>query len=1079
MRLFKRRHSDGGQSLQYHQVTPQRRNGPATIAASPPGSHSREIEKQPPRQQITPPLRRVRPVHENTQLQTTPTTKKKVGLATWGRRMSKKFEALTRTPSKESLYLNSFTRTGSIRSEGTYTPVTPHKSTKHYERRSLGGGSVPGTPSPDNKKSDEIQRSLYRSCSATQISTYLAADDPAAELDLTPPKTIPISQSPNSKNYIPTKTVSCEHIPGLINPEQGRPHFPHAYVRSKPATVQTTISITMSPQTFPCESEDINTKNVIKDAEIENQNRNTITKLGNTVCDEYSRELIRAKLRAVSEENCASSPKRKAAFPMQFTKTQPGLSQSRNRSLSTTALGETFIIKSNSKKVYPSLQNSQLHMQSGEERKVIVQPTYICSNESGYESDGTMHRQESPKELLKKADSDADSGVIMESHSETNSDNGSLTGYEPQTLEAFSKLEIDSCKRSSMCVENEDYTDCSDILKYSENSTKNRKNLTDEEKLVPDLIPKQYHTKPVDKYFSKERLSPSKLQRSTSSFSPICSPISVFGEATNNITSPKGWRENKVYLPESNGPMSLPTSIPRSRVPRTFRLIRLVKDTTGELGIYITARRNARGDTTGYVIAHIENGGLTDRDGRFDIGDEIINVNGRRLRGVTLEEARNVLRTTPKEVDIVIARDVDKQRDSHDLSAISDQVKASEEQEAAARRLSEACAELYSDSSRLTGCDSVLVNPSVNLRSKFKQSENNTRYANNKFTQNRNSYIAYDDDYDDYSTLPQLDIGLQQFPYLESYLPGYDLARARVSVSSPGSVTVAVTDSPSSLPPNVNSHHNSTSNTNKNILNNRRFTDTYNSRVGQSNEYGNGETKYPSIYEKNISPKVRSSSVSDIRQCCEIIHDNDIYQSRLVQIEPDRRYSHIPMKSIQSIKRKVLQDSPVYPDFRTKHVEQFLSPINSDPAQTYIPQMNRGTRQTVLIDDQWQSSTLPRRPKSLSSQVRTVMFEKGHGRKSLGFSIVGGRDSPKGYMGIFVKTIFPNGQAAEEGKLKEGDEILSVNGSNLNGLSHAEAITVFKSIRAGKVIMQISRRAHPSSQRSVKSKSCDELDKME
>nr|XP_023013078.1 uncharacterized protein LOC111503089 isoform X2 [Leptinotarsa decemlineata] len=100
--------------------------------------------------------------------------------------------------------------------------------------------------------------------------------------------------------------------------------------------------------------------------------------------------------------------------------------------------------------------------------------------------------------------------------------------------------------------------------------------------------------------------------------------------------------------------------------------------------------------------------------------------------------------------------------------------------------------------------------------------------------------------------------------------------------------------------------------------------------------------------------------------------------------------------------------------------------------------------------------TLPRGGNTFT--IRQVIFQKGPEFKPLGFSIVGGRDSPKGSIGIYVKTIFPNGQAADSGTLREGDEILAVNSKPLHGASHGEAINVFKQIRTGSVLLHIGRR---------------------
>ena len=55
-------------------------------------------------------------------------------------------------------------------------------------------------------------------------------------------------------------------------------------------------------------------------------------------------------------------------------------------------------------------------------------------------------------------------------------------------------------------------------------------------------------------------------------------------------------------------------------------------------------------------VASCHNSGCC-RDGRFLQGDELVNVNGSSLRGVSMEEARGLLRACAGDVDIILARE--------------------------------------------------------------------------------------------------------------------------------------------------------------------------------------------------------------------------------------------------------------------------------------------------------------------------------------------------------------------------------------------------------------------------------------
>ena len=69
---------------------------------------------------------------------------------------------------------------------------------------------------------------------------------------------------------------------------------------------------------------------------------------------------------------------------------------------------------------------------------------------------------------------------------------------------------------------------------------------------------------------------------------------------------------------------------------------------------------------------------------------------------------------------------------------------------------------------------------------------------------------------------------------------------------------------------------------------------------------------------------------------------------------------------------------------------------------------------------------------------RSVTLAKGS--QGLGFNIVGGEDGE----GIYVSFIAPGGSADRSGELKRGDQIVSVNGTDLRQASHEQAAQILK-----------------------------------
>ncbi|XP_012549316.1 uncharacterized protein LOC101740740 [Bombyx mori] len=394
------------------------------------------------------------------------------------------------------------------------------------------------------------------------------------------------------------------------------------------------------------------------------------------------------------------------------------------------------------------------------------------------------------------------------------------------------------------------------------------------------------------------------------------------------LTEKQKMRQRDVTLGDAGIPPIPPCRKPtRGSKPdkNEFKVVKIVRrNPTDELGIFIAKTKLTDEGHIGYLVAHVVPGGLAEKEGTLRIGDELLNVNGRRLRDLTMSEAKEALKSGTSEIDIVICRQRDKssteqrQRDSSHRSAI------------------------------------LMRESSV--------------------------------DYENAIILGK-----------EKRIDKYDVkitGRRSQDESACNRSALSVADEVADSAANAHSHF----------------------LKGQNATYSSMNNK---LLRRQVVSYAGANKDGLALSCAVDIANVDTTDS-----------------ASERVKEK--NDSEIE---NTQNATNFC--------------------------------TLPRRPRAPTHTYHTITFEKGHGKKPLGFTIVGGRDSPRGPLGIFIKSILPQGQAVDDGRLKAGDEVLAVNGQACHELAHVEALALFKAVRSGSIELRICRRVKTA--QSTKAKSCTDL----
>eukprot|EP00049_Salpingoeca_infusionum_P019088 m.360136 g.360136 ORF g.360136 m.360136 type:complete len:1113 (+) comp18903_c0_seq1:282-3620(+) len=154
---------------------------------------------------------------------------------------------------------------------------------------------------------------------------------------------------------------------------------------------------------------------------------------------------------------------------------------------------------------------------------------------------------------------------------------------------------------------------------------------------------------------------------------------------------------------------------------------------------------------------------------------------------------------------------------------------------------------------------------------------------------------------------------------------------------------------------------------------------------------------------------------------------------------------------------EVIEGGAASKDGRLQRLDKLLE-INGEPVEGITHDQAVGLLQKDSDKVRLLVSRLVDAPfgdETLQGQVMDIELE-GTPEQGLGFSMAGGADDPieEGNDGFYVSDVTPDGPAYVDARLKFGDRILAVNGQSLDGMTHQEAVDVLQAAE-GTVMLTI------------------------